>query len=267
MATHQQAVITGAAAGIGAAFARHCAARSYDLLLVDRNADGLAAISRELTQRHAVRVRTMVVNLAEPAGIDGLIAAITNMPRLDLLVNNAGLSEQASFLDCDAVRLREIVAVHCTATMLLCKAALAKMGAQHTGAIINLASLTGLLVGYAGPNYSATKAYVLWLSRHLHREFRAAGVYVQALCPGHTRTNMHSEEAQRHIPKVFFCEAEQVVRASWSAMERRREVCIPGLRHQAVWLLGRLGILPIVWRGLLKLEYTLGLKVRSNRAP
>ncbi|MCE9613355.1 MAG: SDR family NAD(P)-dependent oxidoreductase [Lentisphaerae bacterium] len=267
MDTHPQAVITGAASGIGAAFARLCAEQSHDLLLVDRNATALAELSRELAGRYAVAVETRVVDLASAAELNALAAAIAQRPRIDLLVNSAGVPQPAPVLEMDPARLADMVAIHCTATVILCRAAATRMVARGQGAIINVAALGALVNMGVLANYGATKSYVIAFTRGLGRELRGTGVYAQAFCPGHTRTNIHTSDDTHYIPEIFFSEADQVVRASWSAMQRRQTVCVPGLRHRMLWLFAKLGLGRIAWRVALKAERLLGIKSVVKPAP
>lgn len=254
MPTHPQAVVTGAASGIGAAFARHAANRGYALLLADRDTTRLDALAQELRTHHTADIQTVAADLATPAGMDALAAAIAALPRVDLLINSAGLTVPKPFIETPLADLRPLVDVHCQALTVLCHAAALRMAAQGSGAIINVASLGALVEVGVGAVYGASKSYVVRFSRSLHRELRASGVYVQALCPGHTRTNLHSAEELRWTPSIFFTDAESVVRASWRAWERRRAVCIPGWRHRLLWLLARAGLGRLTWLVALKGE-------------
>ncbi|MBD3418575.1 MAG: SDR family NAD(P)-dependent oxidoreductase [Chitinivibrionales bacterium] len=252
-AERRVAVITGAASGIGAEFAHHCARLSYELYLVDRDQDGLANLRKALSHSEQ-KVTGWPGDLSYPSEVHQLTERINSLKRIDLLVNSAGFSLKSAFLDVDDAELQRIVAVNCTAVVALTQAACIKMKTQGSGWIINLSAIGGLLPGFVGPVYGGTKAFVYYFTLGMFHQMKRHGVYLQALSPGHTRTAIHSQEEKRAIPRSFFVKAAAVVSASWKAAEKRRPVCVPSRRHSLLLNLARIGLGRLVWRGARKIE-------------
>src|SRR4051794_37672993 len=96
------AVITGASAGIGAAFARKLAARGYDLLLVARRLERLEALSRQLSDQHGIVAEPIALDLTRQSDLESLAKRVLDAPNLSLLVNNAGFGTNRYFFETDA---------------------------------------------------------------------------------------------------------------------------------------------------------------------
>lgn len=237
----QRALVTGASAGIGEAFARALAARHHDLLLVARRRDRLEALAKELAERHRVSASVEAVDLAEEAGLAALAAAIAADPP-DLLVNNAGFGSFGRFAELDPERELEEVRLNVLALVRLTRAALPGMLGRGSGAVINVSSLAGEVPGPFTATYAATKAFVTSFSESLHEELRGTGVVVQALLPGFTRTEFQEVAGvdPGRVPSLAWMSAERVARASLAALERGDALCIPGAGNR---LLGGLSAL------------------------
>jgi uncharacterized protein len=234
------ALITGATAGIGAEFARQLAARRHDLVLVARDAARLADVARALAGEHGVAVDVIVADLATDAGVDLVIARIaegtTDDGRfIDVLVNNAGFGTKGSLVNADAAAQEAMVRLHVLAVHRLTHAALQPMARRERGAIVTVASVASYLTSPGNVNYCATKAYQRFAMQALAPEVASRGIYVQAFCPGFTRTEFHQRAAMSTeiIPRILWMDAAVAVRASVEAMERRRPTTvIPGFLNQ-----------------------------------
>jgi short-subunit dehydrogenase len=228
------ALITGASSGIGAEFARQLAAEGIHLALVARNEQRLQALRDELRSTYPVAVEILPADLGDDDGIAKVAAFIQALPRLDLLINNAGFGVVAMFAESDIERQISMVQVHVNATLRLCHAALPGMIAQHNGAIINVASVSAFAPTPHSPTYSASKAALVNFSRGLHSELRGTGVRVQALCPGFTHTHFHDGAdfrgfRQEQLPDFMWASAEAVVRDSLHALRNGGPVVVvPG---------------------------------------
>jgi short-subunit dehydrogenase len=246
------ALVTGASAGIGRAFAVALAQRRYDLVLVARSTARLEALAGELASRHGVRCECWPADLATDTGREEVAARIAALFRLDLLVNNAGFATTGKLHKIPLEPQMQMLRLHTLAPMRLCAAALPRMVEHGAGSIINVSSIAGFLFGPGNVNYSATKAFLTSLSLGLDTEVRDAGIRVQALCPGFTHTEIHTEmpHVKRQIPGWLWGSAERVVETSLRQIERGGPViCVPGLRNKLLWR--ALSLIPRGLRGKL----------------
>jgi short-subunit dehydrogenase len=225
------AVITGASAGIGAAYARELAGVCDSMLIVGRREDRLRALAEELAP--GCRVVTAAADLATLEGQARVVEAIRQGPPPALLINNAGFSTLGPFAASDLDREREMLHLHGDANLALTRAALPAMLAGERGAIINVASVAALLALPGVATYAATKAFLLSFSRSLRAELAGTGLRVQCLCPGYTRTEIHSRDTfagfdAGRVPEDQWMTAEAVVAESLAALEEDRWLVVPG---------------------------------------
>jgi len=224
------ALITGASAGIGAAFARQLAAQGYRLILSARRVDRLRALATELS---AVPVEIFPADLTQPADVQRLAERIAAEPDLTLLINNAGFGKQGRFWESDPQGQFDMAQVHMMAVVQLTRAALPNMTARGRGAMINVSSVAAFLARGSGAMYHASKAFLNAFSEGLNAELRGTGVHVQALCPGFTITEFHSTPEYKdfrrsRIPGFLWMSADQVVKESLADLRRERGLCVPG---------------------------------------
>ena len=183
------ALITGASAGLGEAFARALAAAGDDLILTARRADRLDALAAELRGHHNVAVHVLAADLADPAAVPRLMADIAAAGlTVDTLINNAGYGLRGPVAELDEQAQLGIIDVNCRALVALARAVLPAMIERRAGGILNIASTAAFQPGPWMAVYYASKAFVLSFSEALHEEVRPHGVRVAALCPGPTHT-------------------------------------------------------------------------------
>lgn len=241
------ALVTGASAGIGAAFARTLAGYGYDLALTARRLDRLEGLAEEIRGRYGVQALTIAADLADPTAPAAILDVLVAQGRhVDCLVNNAGYGLSGTYAETDWAAQRDFIQVMTTAPCELAHGVLGGMRARRFGRIVNVASVAGLLPGTAGHTlYGASKAFLVRFSQSLHLEAAADGVHVSALCPGFTYTEFHDvngtrELASRATPKWVWMSAEDVVAAGWRAVEANRAVCVPGATYKAIAALAHL---------------------------
>jgi short-subunit dehydrogenase len=245
------AVVTGATAGIGAAFARRLAAEGYDLVLVARTGDRLVAVAEELATAHGVATRTLPADLSTPDGCAEVEEQLRDPGRpVDLLVNNAGVSLNTSVLRSTVEEETRLLHLNVHAVLRLTKAALPAMMERRRGDVVNVSSVSGFGAVMPGSTYPASKAWVTNFSESVAPVARRYGVRVMALCPGYTRTEFHDRQGidTRGMPGWLWLDADEVVRDGLRDLRRGRSLSVPdwrykaavfGLRHAPVRLLRR----------------------------
>ncbi|WP_440900091.1 SDR family NAD(P)-dependent oxidoreductase [Actinosynnema sp.] len=187
-----RAVLTGAASGIGEQLAVGLAARGAHLLLVDVDADRLDVVAgRRRAQLWQVQVVSVVVAHADPDAVEALAARVLGrFPRVDLLLNNAGVAVGGSFTDLSAAEFDRVQAVNFRAPVALCRGLLVP-GALGRGAhVVNVSSVFGI-VGPPGQSaYSASKFALRGFTEVLRHELRPLGIGVTSVHPGGVRTRI-----------------------------------------------------------------------------
>ena len=246
MSSRRTALVTGASAGIGQAFAEVFAANGFDLVIVARREDRLRALAVSLEQRHGGRVHVLPSDLSRPDAAARLCDQLTaGRISVDALVNNAGFAVPGSFVKNDWPRHAEFLQVMLVAVVELTHRLLPAMLDRGYGRIINVASLAGLLPGVAGHTlYAATKSFLIRFSESLSTETAPHGVHVTAVCPGFTFTEFHDVSGTRHIvsrmPSFMWMNAPAVARQSYDAVMAGRPLYVPGRVNTAIATLARL---------------------------
>ena len=235
MSTKPIALITGASTGIGAVYADRLAGRGYDLLLVARNDARLAAVAEAVRSDHGAHVETLRADLTDPADLARLAARAAEDRRIELLLNNAGTAVGGGFLTQDGDALSRMIALNVTAPTQLAHAVAPRLAEAGAGAIVNISSVLGLAPEMGMSVYGATKAYVLTLSQGLASELSGKGVYVQAVLPAATRTEIWEHAGRRldEIPNMM--EVGTMVDAALAGFDRRESVTLPSLAEEALW--------------------------------
>ncbi|MBN2499037.1 MAG: SDR family NAD(P)-dependent oxidoreductase [Deltaproteobacteria bacterium] len=213
------ALVSGAAQGIGAAFARELAGRGLDLLLVDCDSARVEELASEIELGAGVRCRPVDIDLGAGAFHERLLAAIDGL-EIGLLVFNAARSYVAPFLSRPVETQLEILAVNARAPLVLAQALGAPMVARGRGGLVFMCSLASLGGHALTAAYAASKAFDLVLAESLAEEWRPRGVDVLAVCAGPTATPGYLATAAR-LPSWLVQSPEQVAREALSQLGRR----------------------------------------------
>jgi short-subunit dehydrogenase len=230
-AARPRTLITGASAGIGAAFAARLAAQGHDLLLVARSADKLTTMAAELAARHGIAADAVPADLGTSEGVAGLVSALQQRGlEVGMLINNAGFGTHGRFAGLDPEREAQELMLNVYAPMMLTRALLPAMIARGSGDIINVASTAAFQPVPFAATYGATKAFLLSFSEALAEETRAQGIRVLALCPGATKTAFF-DNPDSMSPVGRQRSSEQVVATALRALERGKSVVIDGLAN------------------------------------
>ncbi|WP_267225830.1 SDR family NAD(P)-dependent oxidoreductase [Dyella silvae] len=239
-------LITGASAGIGAAFARDLAARGHDLVLTARRVERLESLAQELRSHHQTTVTVLPADLADPAAAHQLCDALDARGlKVDWLINNAGYGVPGTFEANDWPVHEAFIRVLMTAPAELVWRLLPGMRERGYGRIINVASLAGHVPGSAGHTlYGASKAYLIKFSQSLALENQHLGINVCALCPGFTWSEFHdvtgTRELMNKLPGFMWQTSEMVVREAYDAVERGEIVRVTGRVNRFIKALTKL---------------------------
>ncbi|TCB93569.1 SDR family oxidoreductase [Micromonospora zingiberis] len=228
------ALITGATAGIGAAFAGRLAADGWHLVLVARDGDRLAAQAAELTGRHGVETETITADLSTDDGCEQVERRLADSPPVELLVNNAGISLNTPFLRSSAQDEARLLRLNVHAVMRLTLAALRTMTERRAGAVINVSSVAGFGAVMPGSTYPASKAWVTNFSESVGQSARPYGVRVMALCPGYTRTEFHQRAGidMSKTPEWMWLGAPAVVDEALRDLGKGKLVSVPSWKYK-----------------------------------
>lgn len=244
-ASSRTALVTGATAGIGAAFARRLAADGYGLVLVARNTERLRGVARELADRHGVPVDPLPADLIEEDGLAAVEARLREPAApVDLLVNNAGMSLNQGFLRASAADQERLLRLNVVAVMRLTLAALPGMVERRHGTIINVSSVAGFGAVMPGSTYPATKAWVNNFTESVAPTVRGSGVRVMALCPGFVRTEFHDRAGidMSWAPQWLWLNADKVAAAALRDLARGKVISVVDWRYRVA--AGLLRVLP-----------------------
>jgi NAD(P)-dependent dehydrogenase (short-subunit alcohol dehydrogenase family) len=188
----RQAVLTGAAGGIGAAIARELLAQGATVHGIDRDPDGL----RSMVQEFSGRFIPYVADLADRGATDRMLGDLDSAlaGRCDILVNNAGIARVQSFATTEDALLDRLLAVNFTAVFRVTRALVPALRTSRRPSVINIASELALIGQPGYTAYSATKGAILAFSRTLAVELAVEGIRVNAVCPGPIDTRLLAGE-------------------------------------------------------------------------
>lgn len=228
-------LITGASTGIGATYAQRFAARGHDLVLVARDTTRLNALAQQLRTHHAIAVDVLPADLTQAADLAAVETRLRDDARIGVLINNAGMGQSGGFVQQTAERIEQLIALNTTAPTRLAAAAAARFVQAGTGAIVNIGSVVGLAPELGMTLYGATKAFVQFLSQGLSLELSAKGVYVQAVLPAATRTELWGRVGIDVNALKESMDVDSLVDAALVGFDRRELVTIPPLQVAERW--------------------------------
>jgi 3-oxoacyl-[acyl-carrier protein] reductase len=214
------AIVTGAARGIGRAISERLAGEGANLVLCDLEEDWLADTA-EAVKSLGSQVKCLGVNVSDGAGVSTAVAeAQKAFDRIDIMVNNAGITKDGLLVRMSEEDWDAVISVNLKGAFLFTKAVSRPMMKQRSGAIVNIASIIGL-IGNAGQcNYAASKAGVIALTKSAARELASRGIRVNAVAPGFIQSKMTDalpedvrETMMKQIPMARFGVPEDVADA------------------------------------------------------
>jgi short-subunit dehydrogenase len=231
------ALVTGASTGLGAVYADRLTRRGHDLIIVARDAMRMEALASRLRAETGCAIEVLPADLTDAAAVARVADRLATDAAITLLVNNAGMSLKGGLLDNGPAEVQRLIALNITAPTILAGAAAKAFLARRAGTIVNIASVLALAPEAYDGVYSGSKAFILNLSLSLAGKLREAGVQVQAVLPGATRTEIWERSGTdvNAFPPGMVMEAGDLVDAALLGLDRGETVTIPPLAEEAQW--------------------------------
>lgn len=228
-------LITGASSGIGAVYADRFARRGHDLVLVARDDQRMEALAATLRAETGVSIDVVKADLTQAPDLNAVAGRLREDDTIGVLINNAGAGLSGQFADQSSAAQQNLIALNVSAVVELANAVAPRFAKAGSGAIVNIGSVVGLAPEFGLTTYGATKAFVLFLSQGLAFELGPKGVYVQAVLPSGTRTEIwdRSGADPANLPPLM--EVADLVDAALVGFDRREPVTIPPLQDAGLW--------------------------------
>jgi len=233
--TKPSVLITGASTGIGAVYAERFARRGHDLVLVARDKAKLDLLAEHLRQERGIAVDVLPADLTQAADLATVEARLRDDSRIGILINNAGVAQSGGFAAQTPDSIERLIALNVTALTRLASAVTPRWVKAGEGSIVNISSIVGLAPEFAMTVYGATKAFVLFLSQGMDVELSSKGIYIQAVLPAGTYTEIWDRAGIDISNSPKFMEVGELVDAALIGFDRRERVTIPPLHNAARW--------------------------------
>ncbi|MFI5014504.1 MAG: SDR family NAD(P)-dependent oxidoreductase [Hyphomicrobiales bacterium] len=240
LAGRPRALVTGASAGIGMAFARQLAHAGHDLILVARRRDRLEVLAEQLRHDAGVQAEVIAADLTDADALAEIEARVAADDLLALLVNNAGFGGYRPFASIEPKTIDDLIDVHVRAVARLTRAVLPGMVRRGAGGIINIASLlalSGTLPPEPLPHratYAAAKAFMVTFTQALAGELSGTGVRVQVCLPGRVDTEFHTLQGLDTSKLPPMMTADDIVTGALAGLARGEVMCVPALADAAL---------------------------------
>jgi NAD(P)-dependent dehydrogenase (short-subunit alcohol dehydrogenase family) len=196
------AIVTGSSLGIGRATAICLAGRGASVAVVARNFERVKVVQEEIRNSGGQAV-AVEADVAKEGDVTAMVnKTLKAFGAIDFLVNNAGVGPQAIFSELEPAEWDRVLSVNLRGPYLCCREVFPHMKARGKGAIVNVSSLAGRSSShFGGAHYTASKAGLLGLTRHIAREMAPYRIRVNAVCPGPVMTPMFEENPGRKMAK------------------------------------------------------------------
>lgn len=203
----QVVVVTGSGSpkGIGRTIANAFAGQKAAVIVADINEEGVNDTVKEI-KKNGGEAMGVTVNVTSPESVTKMVDDVMNAyGRLDVLVNNAGISQKVTVEDMKLEDMRRIFEVNVYGLILTTQACMKPMRENKYGRIVNLSSVSGKRGGgvFGGAHYSASKAAVLGFSKNLSREISVEGITINSVCPGLINTEIWKSLPEEDAKKVI----------------------------------------------------------------
>lgn len=260
------ALITGASSGIGAALALEAAARGYNLGLIARSSEKLNAVADACKQKGA-DCFVFQGDVSKREDCEAFVnGAIAELGRIDVLINNAGISMRAVFADTDPAVLETLMDINFWGTVYCTRAAMPEL-LKHKGSVTGISSIAGFkgLPGRTG--YSASKFAMHGFLESLRCENLKTGLHVLIACPGYTASNIRNtalnqsgqQQGETPFNESKLMQPEEVAAKVWNAIASRKKYLVLTLQGKLAVLINK------IWPALAdKLTYNVIRKEKDS---
>ncbi|KPC07282.1 AraC family transcriptional regulator [Pseudomonas syringae pv. avii] len=174
-------------------------------------------------------------DLTNAADLTALETRLRDDAQIGILINNAGMAQSGGFLEQSTEAIERLIALNVVALTRLAAAVAPRFAESGTGSIVNLGSVVGFAPEFGMTVYGATKAFVLYLSQGMHLELAPKGVYIQAVLPAATRTEIWERAGIDLNTLSEVMDVEELVDAALVGFDRRELVTIPPLHVASRW--------------------------------
>lgn len=226
----KRVLVTGASSGIGRSFVLELSQRGAQCLALARRSQALLSLQQEVEASGGHKPEIIVADLLSEAGFN---LAQKTIGRIDILINNAGMGMNGRFLNAKKVDLARLFELNFNVPVRLSQQAAIQMRPRNDGAILNVASIAGMVPTPFHAAYSATKAGLLNFTEALHSELRSHNIHVTALCPGVTDTEFFDAggyDTKSLVYRLPRQSAGAVVRAGLKGLSKNKITVVPGLQ-------------------------------------
>ena len=229
------AIVTGAASGIGRCYALQLAQMGYGIVLVDINGESAQELSEQIKQQHNVPAPVICIDLTQSDAADQVFDNCRESGyHVEILINNAGFLITSLIEDADPLKLQQIIALHCTTPLLLCRHFIPSMKKSGVGYILNVSSISAWMDWPVIGMYGSTKRFVKGYSRQLNIECKGSPVSVTTAIFGAVDTPLiRFPLLMRHRKMLlrfgFIISPEKATHLALKAMFRRKTKLIPCL--------------------------------------
>ncbi len=228
------AIITGAAAGIGAEYARELYKQGFSLFLIDKRGEKLSTFVKEIEANKSQTIKTYICDLSIFHEVEQLVYHLTKISNIDILINNAGFSTLGYFENNSIKTSLNMIYVHNIAPIYFTRIVLPKMISQQRGAIVNVSSMGAFTPAPQTVIYGATKQFLIGFSKALSLELKDTNIKIQVLCPGITKTDIYSYgdwdnfDFSKVPPEEDWMSPQNVVKQSLDKLKKGKLIVIPG---------------------------------------
>ena len=195
----------------------------------------MEALAARLGAVTGASIDILPADLTNPADLATVENRLREDEKIGILINNAGAAAPGGVANPDLDALDRLIRLNVTAVTRLAGAVAPRFAAHREGAIVNISSILALIPEYTLGIYGATKSYVLTLSQSLQAELGPSGVYVQAVLPAATRTEIWARSGRSIDDLKTVMGVDELVDAALVGFDRREPITIPSLPDVKQW--------------------------------